>query len=67
MGRKQAMMPTMTGGRSGGRMVGVLIGLVLLGLVLRDPVGAAHTVQQVAAWAGSVLDALTSFGSGLSK
>lgn len=67
MGRKQTMMPTMTGGGSGGRVTSILIGLVLLGLVLRDPVEAAHTVQQIAAWAGSALDALNTFGSSLSK
>ncbi|GLZ36351.1 hypothetical protein Lesp02_85380 [Lentzea sp. NBRC 105346] len=67
MGRKQAMMPMMNGSGAGRRVVGVLVGLVLLGLVLRDPVGAAGTVRQAASWVGSVLDALTSFGSTLAK
>lgn len=67
MGRKQTMMPTMSGSGSGRRVVTILVGLVLLGLVIRDPVGAAHAVQHMTAWAGSVLDALTSFGSALSK
>lgn len=67
MGRKQTMMPTMSGGRSGGRIITTLVLVGLLVLVLRDPVGAAHSVQQIAGWAGSVLDALTAFGSALSK
>lgn len=66
MGRKQAMMP-MAGRGSSRRVVTILVGLALLGLVIRDPAGAAHTVQQVATWADSVLSALTSFGSALSK
>lgn len=66
MGRKQ-MMPTMPGSGSGRRAISALVAVALLVLVLRDPVGAAHAVQQAARWGGAVLDALTSFGSALSK
>lgn len=68
MAKKQAMMPMMggNGGGTGRRVVGTLAGLVLLGVVLRDPVGAAHAVQQAGAWFGLVLDGLISFGSALS-
>lgn len=67
MGRKQAMMPTMSGRGSGARVITTLIALGLLVLVLRDPVGAAHAVQQLARWGGSGLDGLTAFGAALSK
>ncbi|SES37930.1 hypothetical protein SAMN05216188_14610 [Lentzea xinjiangensis] len=67
MGRKQTMMPTVGGGGRGGRLMAVGIGLVLLGLILRDPVGAAHLARQAAVWFGSVLEALSSFGSALSQ
>ena len=67
MGRKQSMVPTMSGSGSGRRLVGVLVVLVLLGLVLRDPIGTAHKVHQLAAWASTALDALASFGSAVSK
>jgi hypothetical protein len=62
-------MPVVAGGGSGigQRLVTALIVLVLLALVLRDPVGAAHTVQRLAGWASDVVDALGTFGSALSR
>ncbi len=69
MGRKtQTMMPMMGGnGGSGRRIVATLTGLAFVVLMLRDPIGAAHAVQQVWSWCGSVIDALGAFGSALSK
>lgn len=69
MGRKnQTMMPLMnTGGGAGRRAVATLVAVVLLALLLRDPVAAASTVRQVWSWGGSVIDALSAFGSALSK
>jgi hypothetical protein len=68
MARKATMMP-MTSGRSGTgrRLLAALVALVLVALVLRDPVGAAHTVQRLAGWASDVIDALSTFGSALSR
>ena len=68
MARRATTMPVIAGGGSGAgrRAVIVLIALVLLALVLRDPVGAAHTIQRLAGWAGDVVDALSTFGSALS-
>jgi hypothetical protein len=67
MSRKTAMMPMMSGGGSGRRVVAALVGLVLLALMLRDPVSAAQVGKQVAAWVGEVLDALETFGAALSR
>lgn len=67
MGRKTTMMPTMSGGGTGRRLIAVLVAAGLLSLVLRDPIGAAHAVQQIAAWGSTVLDALSAFGSAVSK
>jgi hypothetical protein len=55
------------GGDTGRRVVTTLAVLLLLALVLRDPVGAAHTVQRLAGWASDVVDALGTFGSALSR
>jgi hypothetical protein len=35
--------------------------------VIRDPVGAAHTVQRLVGWAGEIVDAFGAFGSALSR
>lgn len=67
MNRKTAMMPMMSGGGFGRRVVAALAGLVLLALVLRDPVGAAQAGKQAAAWVGEFLDALETFGAALSR
>jgi hypothetical protein len=69
MARRTTTMPLIAGGGSGaGRRAGtVLIALLLLALVIRDPIGAAHTVQRLAAWAGDLVDALGTFGSALSE
>jgi hypothetical protein len=68
MGRKTIQpMPTVGGGSGTGlRVVGVLIGVALFALLLRDPVGAAGTVETVAAWCGQAIDALARFGAALS-
>jgi hypothetical protein len=66
MARKATMMPMASGGGLGRRVVATLVGFVLLALVIRDPVGAAHTVQQLATWASEALDALEAFGAALS-
>jgi hypothetical protein len=56
-------------GRSGigHRVAATLIGLVLVALVVRDPVGAAATVERIWAFSAHVLDALTQFGDALSR
>jgi hypothetical protein len=51
----------------GRRVAASLAVLVLLGLVLRDPVGAAAAVEQVVAWGTAALDRLTKFVSALSR
>jgi hypothetical protein len=66
MARKATMMPMTSGSGIGRRIVVTLAVLAGLALTIRDPVGAAHTVQQVAAWVGEALDALVKFGSALS-
>ena len=65
MSRRTAMMP-MTAGRAGSRVVGMLVTLVLLTLVIRDPIGAAQTVHTLLGWAGNVIDGLATFASALS-
>jgi hypothetical protein len=70
MARRTTMMQPMINGGGGGtgrRVLTVLVVLVLVALVLRDPIGAAHTVQLLAEWAGDALDALGKFGSALSR
>jgi hypothetical protein len=69
MARKTTMMPMVNGGTSdtGRRVVTALAMLVLLALVLRDPVGAAVAVEQVAAWGTTALDRLAQFVSALSR
>lgn len=69
MTRRPTMMPMMSGGGSGtGRRFLITLGvLVVLALVLRDPVGSAHTLQRLAEWASNFLDALSAFGSALSR
>jgi hypothetical protein len=66
MSRKTAIMPTMTAGGVGGRVITTLVMLALLTLVLRDPIGSAHTVHALLGWAGSVIDGLATFASALS-
>jgi hypothetical protein len=65
MARKATMMPMAGGSGLGRRVVAALVGLALLALVIRDPVGAAHTVQQLAELAGEGFDALEAFGAAL--
>ena len=65
MSRRTAMMPITAGG-TGGRVVGTLVALVLLTLVIRDPIGAAHTVRTLLGWAGAVIDGLATFAAALS-
>lgn len=68
MARKATMMPMMNSGSgTGRRLLTMLVALVLLALVLRDPIGAARTVEQLAAWGGAALDAVTQFGAALSS
>jgi hypothetical protein len=68
MARKATMMPMTSGGSgTGRRLLAALVALVLVALVLRDPVGAAHTVQRLASWASDVVDAISTFGSALSR
>lgn len=68
MARRATMTPMMGGGTgTGGRLLVALVAIVLVALVLRDPAGAAHGVQRLAAWASYVLDALSTFGSALSR
>ena len=69
MARRTTTMPVIAGGGSGTgrRAVIVLIAFVLLALVIRDPVAAAHTVQRLAGWAADIVDALSTFGSALSE
>lgn len=69
MARRTTTMPVIAGGGSGTgrRAAAVLIAVVLLALVIRDPVGAAHTVQRLAVWAGDIVDALSTFGSALAE
>jgi len=60
------MMPMTSGSGGGGRrVIGALVALVLLTLVVRDPVGAAHVTQQLAARATEALDALARFSNEL--
>jgi hypothetical protein len=67
MARKATMMPMAANGGVGRRVLAALAAVVLLALVIRDPVGAAHTVQRLAAWASEALDALETFGAALSR
>jgi hypothetical protein len=69
MARRASMLP-MSGARGGGmgfRVIGTVVGLVLFALLLRDPVGAAGTVEQVGAWCAAAIDALSRFGAALSS
>jgi hypothetical protein len=62
------MLPMVAGGGgTGRRIVGVLFMVGLIALVIRDPVGAAQTVQQLARWGSDFLDALSAFGAALSE
>jgi hypothetical protein len=63
------MLPVMSGGRSrtGGRIITAVVVVALLALVVRDPVGAAATVERIWTFSGHVLDALTQFGNALSR
>jgi hypothetical protein len=66
MGRRTAVMP-LGGGGTRFRPLLVLAGLAGFALVLHDPVGAAGTVEQVAAGAAAAVDALARFGSALAS
>lgn len=55
-----------TGSGIGRKIVMVLVGLVVLTLVIRNPVGSANTVVSVWQWASHVIDALSTFGQALS-
>jgi hypothetical protein len=69
MGRK-TMLPMPTESRSGGvglRLIGGLAGLVLFALLLHDPIGAAGTVERIAAWFGAAIESLARFGEALSS
>lgn len=60
------MMPTTgSAGSTGRRFLAALVGLVLLALIIRDPVGAAGFAEQLGAWSATALDALVRFGSAL--
>jgi hypothetical protein len=61
------MMPMTSGTGTGRRLLVTLVAIVVVALVIRDPDGAAHVVQRLAAGASEVLDALTTFGSALSE
>jgi hypothetical protein len=67
MARKATMMPMANGGGTGRRVVVTLVVLTLVALVLRDPVGAAGTVEQVGEWFGVVVDSLARFGEALAR
>lgn len=68
MGRKTAqLVPGIGSNGGGGRVVRRGIALVALGMVLRDPVGAATVVQHMWTWCGQALDSLTTFGSAVSR
>ena len=67
MSRRTTMVPMTGGGGSKFRPLLVLVALVGFALVLRDPVGAAGTIEQAGVWAASELDALARFGSALAS
>jgi hypothetical protein len=66
MSRRTTMMPMTSGG---GRLRAVLALAAIVGLilVLRDPVGSAVAVEQMAAWVTAALDRLTQFVAVLSR
>jgi hypothetical protein len=66
MAKKQTMMPLPAGGKTGRRLVVLLIGVTLLALVIRDPIGAATAVRQLAAWGGAALDGFATFVEAMS-
>lgn len=66
MARKTQMMPTVGGSGIGGRIATVVIVLVVLTLVIKNPTGSAHTVVALAHWVSNVIDALSTFGQALS-
>jgi hypothetical protein len=61
------MMPMTSGTGTGRRLLIALVGIVVVALVIRDPDGAAHVVQRLAVGANELLDALSTFGSALSR
>jgi hypothetical protein len=65
MARNMQMMPTTGRGGAGGKIVGLLILVVLLTLLVRDPVGFAHGVRAVFVAVGHMADALDRFGQAL--
>ncbi|MEV6604711.1 hypothetical protein [Kutzneria sp. NPDC051319] len=64
--KQMPMMPS-TGRGAGGKVLGTVVMLVVLGLVITNPVGAAHAAHGVFAWLGHVLDSFSQFGSAVSR
>jgi hypothetical protein len=64
--KRMPMMPS-TGRGAGGKVLSTLIVLVLLGLVITNPIGAAHAAHGVIGWLGHVLDSFNQFGSAVAR
>lgn len=65
MARNNTMFPVPKGGT--GRLLGILIVLVLLVLVIKDPVGAAAGVHKVWSGLNGFLDSLGRFGAAVTS
>lgn len=66
MAKKQTMMPLPAGGRTGRRLLVLLLVVTMVALIIRDPVGAATAVRQLATWGGAALDGFAAFAEAVS-
>ncbi|WP_167969128.1 hypothetical protein [Lentzea indica] len=66
MTKKQTMMPLPGGGKTGRRLAVLLIVVTLVALVIRDPIGTATAVRQLAAWGGAAVDGFATFVEAMS-
>jgi hypothetical protein len=71
MARKTTtMMPMPSMGASGGtgrKVVAMLVFVVVIALVIKDPAGAAVVAQRIGTLIGSALDGLGSFATALAQ
>ena len=65
MAKKGTQLPMPTGGGLGRKVVGLAVVIALLVIVVKHPAEAAAAATGIAGFAGSVIDALWSFGQQL--
>lgn len=66
MAQKTNIVPMAAGGGLGRRILATLVVLAILGMVINDPAGSAHTVVGIARFVGNVIGAFSEFGRALS-